>query len=116
VLWKVQEAALLEREAAAGVIPIPRGMKDLEPDLQRLSARIRACGLEDPFREEALKATPPAVLRGALAEARGLGILEAGPAWARQGDQLPGLAEALRKTVQHEMERDRSMPNWPAGA
>ena len=113
---KRQEAALLEREAAAAAIPIPRSMRDLEPDLQRLSARIRACGLEDPFRGEALKTTPPAALRGALAEARGQGLLEAGPTWVQRGDQLPELAEALRKTVQHEMERDRSMPNWPAGA
>ena len=106
---------MLEREAAAGVIPIPRGIRDLEPDLQRLSARFRACGLEDPFQEEALKATSPADLRRVLAEARGRGLLEEGPGWTRHGEQMPDLAETLRRTVQHQVELDLSMPKGPAG-
>ena len=110
-----RESTLLEREAAAGVIPIPRGIQALEPDLQRLSARFRACGLEDPFQEEALKATSPADLRRVLAEARGRGLLEAGPGWTRHGDQMPDLAETLRRTVQHQVELDLSMPKGPAG-
>ena len=106
---------MLEREAAARAIPIPRGIQDLETDLQRLSARISACGLEDPFQEEALKATPPAVLRGVLTEARGRGLLEAGPAWTRHGDQLPDLAEGLRRTIQHQVALEPSLADGLAG-
>ena len=106
----VRSATLLDREASARPLSVPRGMKDLEPDLQRLSARIRACGIEDPFREEALKALPPVSLRGTLAEARGQGLLDDGPAWAQRGDQLQGLAEALRRTLQQELELDRGCP------
>jgi hypothetical protein len=87
-------------------------MKDLEPDLQRLSARFRACGFEDPFREESLKAVSPVALRGRLAEARGVGLLDEGPAWAQRGDQLQGLAGALRKDLQQQMELDRSLRAW----
>lgn len=104
---------MLDREAAAGRIQVPRGMKDLEPDLQRLSARLRACGFQDPFREEALKAVPPAALRERLAEARGRGLLDDGPAWAQRGDQFQDLAEALRKSLQQQLEMDRSSPPWP---
>jgi hypothetical protein len=107
------EAVLLEREACAKPIPVPRTMTDLAPDLQRLSARLRACGLEDPFREEALKAIPPAAIRGALAEARGRGVLDEGPGWAQHGHLLPDLAETLRRTFQHQMDLDRSFPNGP---
>ena len=102
---------MLEREAAAKAISIPPGMTDLEPGLQRLSARIRACGLEDPFRGDALKAIPPSSLRSTIAEARRQGLLDDGPAWTQRGDQVQGLADALRKTLQQEMELDRGLPN-----
>ena len=104
------DQAVLQREAGAEPLRVPKGMKHLEPDLQRLSARVRACGLEDPFREEALKAIPPAALTGALAEARGRGLLMEGPAWVGHRDQLPDLTEAIRRTLDQQMEMDRTLP------
>ena len=104
------DQAVLQREAGTEPLRVPKDMKHLEPDLQRLSARVRACGLEDPFREEALKAIPPAALTGALAEARVHGLLVEGPAWVGHRDQLPDLTEAIRRTLQQQMEMDRTLP------
>lgn len=100
----------LEREAAAEKIRVPNGLKVLEPDIQKASARIRACGLEDPFREGTLKAVPPAHLRSALAEARKDGLLAEGPGWALRRDQVPAMAEGLQMTFQKQLELDRDFP------
>jgi hypothetical protein len=108
---EVRSATLLEREASARPISIPPGMKDLEPGLQRLSARIRACGLEDPFRGDVLKAIPSSSLRSTIAEARRQGLLDDGPAWTQRGDQVQGLADTLRKTLNQELELDRTLPS-----
>ena len=99
-------ASLLAREAGAARIRVPVAMKTLEPDLQRLSARFRASGLEDPFQERTLKAVPPAALRGLLADARGRGLLHEGADWARQGEQLRDFAVALRQSFQRHLELD----------
>lgn len=106
---------VLEREAAAGKIRVPKGLKALEPDIQKTSARIRACGLEDPFREATLKAIPPARLRSALSEARKEGLLVDGPGWSLRHDQVPAMAEGLQNTFQKQMELDRDFPGLPGG-
>ena len=105
----------LEREAAAEKIRVPRALQALEPDIQKGSARIRACGLEDPFREDALKAIPPVHLRSALEEVRKEGLLAEGPVWAIRLDQVPALAEGLQKSFHRQLELDRDMPGLPGG-
>jgi hypothetical protein len=105
----------LEREAAAEKIRVPRALQALEPDIQKGSARIRACGLEDPFREDALKAIPPVHLRSALEEVRKEGLLAEGPVWAIRRDHVPAMAEGLQKSFQRQLELDRDMPGLPGG-
>lgn len=97
------EAGLLKREAGAPALVVPDRLKHLAPDLQRLSARFRACGLPDPLKEAALKAVPPAVLRGALEDARGRGVLGEGTDWVHRRDQLPSLAEDLRVELERQV-------------
>jgi len=97
------ETGLLQREAGAPALVVPDRLKHLAADLQRLSARFRACGLEDPLKGAALKELPPAVLRGALEEARGRGVLEEGTDWAQRRSQLPSVAENLRVELERQV-------------
>jgi hypothetical protein len=98
--WRI--GAVLERETQAAPVQVPGALKGLEPDLQRASARLQACGLDHPFGGETLKAVPPATLRGALEEVRKGGLLTEGPEWALRRDQAPGLAEGLQKRLEVE--------------
>lgn len=101
--------SVLAREATLAPIGVPTALRDLEPDLQRLSARIRACEVKDPFREEALKGTPKVVLRGVLHEAEARGLLEPGPGWTQRLDQVPDTAEAIRAVLARQVELDRGI-------
>lgn len=101
--------AVLARESTQAPIAVPRALLDLEPDLQRLSARIRACEVKDPFQEEALKGTPKVVLRGVLHEAGARGLLEPGPGWVQRLDQVPDTAEAIRGVLARQVELDRGI-------
>lgn len=103
--------AVLERETRVEPVQVPNALKALEPDLQRASARLQACGFGAPFAGETLKALPPATLRGALDEARKGGLLSEGPEWALGRDQVPAMAEALQK----RLEVERPMPDLMLG-
>jgi conjugative relaxase-like TrwC/TraI family protein len=108
--------ATLEREAGAGRLHVPPGLKGLECDLQTASARIEASGLKSPFSRDSLKAVPAAVLRSALGEMRREGLLEEGPEWALRQDQVPRLAEGLHRTLQKHLETDLQLADPPMGA
>lgn len=110
-----EAASLLERESTAARLKVPRGLKTMEPDLQKVSARIRACGLEDPFREDRLRSLPPRVLQAALEEARRAGLMSAGPEWTGRREQVPALAEALHKSLQRQLDLDRDLPGLSRG-
>lgn len=105
----------LERETAAPRIKVPQVLKALEPDLQKASARIRACGLEDPFRDDRLRELPPRTVRAAVEEARKAGMLAEGPGWAVRQDQVQALAESLHKTFQRQLDLDRDLPGISRG-
>lgn len=108
-------AVLLEREAAAARLNVPRALRTLEPELQKASARIRACGLEDPFGEDRLRALPPRVVRAAMAECRKAGLLGEGPEWAARREQVPPMVEGLRKVFQRQLDLDRELPGLARG-
>jgi conjugative relaxase-like TrwC/TraI family protein len=109
------QAVLLEREATAARLNVPRALKALEPDLQMASARIRAFGLEDPFREDRLRDLPPGTVRAAVDEARKAGLMTDGPEWAAQRHQAPALAEGLQKAFQRQLDLDRDLPGLSRG-
>jgi conjugative relaxase-like TrwC/TraI family protein len=113
--FQADQATLLEREAAAAKLNVPRAFKALEPDLQKVSARIRACGLEDPFREERLRGLPPVAVRAAVEEARKAGLMTDGPEWAARRDQVPALAEGIQKSFQRQLDLDRDLPGIARG-
>jgi len=110
-----QEQSLIERAAKAEPIRVPAGLKRDEAELQRLSARFRACGLKDPFQENTLKGTAPRVLRGVLAAARAQGLLDEGPIWSQRLERLSVLAEGTRRALNQELELDRAVPKGPDG-
>jgi hypothetical protein len=113
--FRADQATLLEREAAAARLNVPRALKAMEPDLQKASTRIRACGLEDPFREDWLKGLPPREIRAAVEEARKAGLMTDGPEWTTRRDQVPALAEELRKSFQRQLDLDRDLPGIGRG-
>ncbi len=89
----------------AGRLRVPRALEALEPDLQRLWGRIRACGLEDPFREDRLRNLPPRAVRTAVEEARKAGVMDEGPGWPRErvADLATGLERAFRRELDLEL-------------
>ena len=112
---RTAQADLLERETAAARLNVPRSFRALEPDLQKVSARIRACGLEDPFREDRLRSLPPRAVRAAVEEARKAGLMTNGPEWTARRDQVTELAEGLRKSFQRQLDLDRDLPGMSRG-
>lgn len=101
---------LLEREATAARLNVPQAFKALDHDLQRASARIRACGLEDPFRGDRLRSLPPSAVRAAVEEVRKAGLMADGQEWTTRREQVPALAEELRKSFQRQLDLDRDLP------
>ena len=112
---RAAQAALLERETAAARINVPRALKALEPDLQKLSARVRACGLDDPVPEGRLRNLPPGTVRAAVEEARRAGLLTDGPEWTTRRDQVPALAEGMHRSFQRQVDLDRDQPGIGRG-
>ena len=115
VRFRAAQAVLLEREAAAAKLNVPRALKALAPDLQKASARIRACGLEDPFREERLRDLPPGIVRAAVDEARKAGLMTDGPEWTARRDQVPSLVEGMQRSFQRQQDLDRDLPGLSRG-
>ena len=111
----IAPAVLLEREAAAARLDVPRALRALEPELQKASARIRACGVDDPFGEDRLRALPPRAVRAAMAECRKAGLLGDGPEWAAQREQVPAVVEGLQKAFQRQLDLDRELPGLARG-
>ena len=114
--FRADQAALLEREAAAAKLNVPGAFKAMEPDLQKASARIRACDLEDPFREDRLRGLPPKIVRTAVEEVRKAGLLTEDPDWAARRDQVPALAEGLHRAFQRQLDLDRELPGLGRGS
>ena len=112
---RTEQAGLLEREAAAAKLNVPRALKSLEPDLQMVSARIRACGLEDPFREDRLRSLPPGTLRAAVEEVRQAGLMVEGREWTARRAQVPALVEGLQTTFGRQLDLERGMPGISGG-
>jgi hypothetical protein len=110
-----RERTLMERAEAAKPIRIPETMKGMAADLQRLSARMRARGLEDPFGGDALKVASPKVVRGVLAEAKGLGLLEEDPGWTRRPETWADLSIRLQKSLGQELSQDLNHPRGLGG-
>lgn len=110
-----EQVGLLEREAAAARLAVPRALKALEQDLQKASARIRAFGLEDPFREDRLRSLPPGTLRTAVEEVRKAGLMTEGVEWAARRDQVPALVEGLQKSFQQQLDLERDLPGIARG-
>lgn len=106
----VLRGALLEREAAALRLKVPEALKGLEPELQRLSARIRACGAEDPFLGDRLRALAPSVVRAAVEEGRKAGLVSEGPGWTLRLDQVQVLAGGVERSFQRHLDLDRELP------
>jgi hypothetical protein len=115
VRFRTAQAVLLEREAAAARLNIPRALKPLEPDLQKASARIRAYGLDDPFREDRLRDLPPGIVRAAVDEARKAGLMTNGPEWTVRRAQMPELVEGMHKSFQRQQDLDRDVPGLSRG-
>jgi len=115
VRFRAAQAVLLEREAAEARLNVPRALKALEPDLQKASARIRACGLEDPFREDRLRDLPPGRVRSAVDEARKAGLMTDGPEWTVRGAQMSELVEGMHKSFQRQQDLDRDLPGLSRG-
>jgi hypothetical protein len=113
--FRTVQALLLERESAAARLNVPRALKALEPDLQKASARIRACGLEDPFREDRLRDLPPSTVRAAVNEARKAGLMTDGPEWTVRGAQMSELVEGMHKSFQRQQDLDRDLPGLSRG-
>ena len=113
--FRTAPAVLLEREAAAARLNIPRALKALEPDLQKASARIRACELEDPFREDRLRSLPPGVVRAAVDETRRAGLMIDGPEWTARRDQMPALVEGMHKSFHRQLDLARDEPGLSRG-
>lgn len=113
--FRVDQAALLEREAAAARLNVPRAFKALESDLQKASARIRACWVEDPFREERLRSIPPVAVRAAVEEARKAGLMTDGTEWTVRRDHVPALAEGIQNSFQRHLDLDRDLPGIARG-
>ena len=113
--FRTAQAVLLERETAAARLNVPRALKALEPDLQKASARIRACGLEDPFRKDRLRDLPPGTVRAAVDEARKAGLMTEGPEWTARREQMPALVEEIRKSFQRQLDLDRDLPGMTRG-
>ena len=99
----------LERASAADKIQVPGGLKSLEGDLQRTSARLQAFGHEAPFRADTLKAMAPGTLKAALENVRKGGLLADGPEWTLHKDQAPALAADLNRTLHKQLELDRQV-------
>jgi len=95
-------------EADMRPIRVPPALKELEPGIQRLSARIRACGQEDPFREEALRGVPKAALRGVIREAETRGLMD--PGWGARMDQMKEMGERIRRMLDRQMGIERQLP------
>jgi len=112
---RTAQAALLAREAAAARIQVPRALQALETDLQKASARIRACGLDDPFREDRMRELPPNAVRTAVAEARQAGLLTEGPEWTARREQLPALVAGMERSFQRQQDLDRDLPGLSRG-
>ena len=111
----IAPAVLLEREVAAARLKVPRALKALGPELQKASARIRACGLEDPFGEDRLRALPPRAVRAAVDEVRKVGLLADGPGWAERREQVPAVVEGLQKAFQRQLDLERELPGLARG-
>lgn len=115
VRFRAAQARLLEREAEAAGLKVPQALKALEPDLQKASARIRACGLEDPFRDDRLRDLPPGMVRAAVDEARKVGLMTDGPEWTTRLDQMPVLVEGMQRSFQRQQDLDRDLPGLSRG-
>jgi conjugative relaxase-like TrwC/TraI family protein len=113
--FPAEAAVLLERESAAGKLDVPRALKTLETDLQKASARIRACGLEDPFTEDRLRSLPPRVLQAAVDDARQAGLMTDGPEWTTRRDQVPVLVGEISRSMQRQLDLDRDQPGLARG-
>lgn len=113
--FRAVQAGLLAREAAAVRLEVPRALRTLEPDLQKASARIRAFGLEDPFREDRMRELPPNAVRTAVAEARQAGLLTEGPEWTARREQLPALVAGMERSFQRQQDLDRDLPGLSRG-
>ena len=115
LLFRTEQAALLEREAAAAKLKVPQAFRALEPDLQKASARIRACGLEDPFREDRLRSLAPTSVRAGVEEVRKAGLMTEGREWTARRDQVPALVAGLQKSFQRQLDLDRDLPGISRG-
>ena len=113
--FRAVQAGLLAREAAAARLEVPRALRTLEPDLQKASARIRAFGLEDPFREDRMRELPPNAVRAAVAEARQAGLMTEGPEWTMRREQLPALVAGMERSFQRQQDLDRDLPGLSRG-
>jgi len=112
---RAAQAALLAREAAADRIQVPRALQALDPDLQKASARIRACGMDDPFREDRMRDLPPGAVRAAVEEARKAGLMTEGPEWTGRREQLAALVAGMERSFQRQQDLDRELPGLGRG-
>jgi conjugative relaxase-like TrwC/TraI family protein len=106
---------LLDRETTADVLRVPQGLRNLEGELRQASARIRACGVEDPFRADRLPEVPPAVVREALQAIRREGLMDEGTAWTGRRELLPSLAGRIERTFQRQVDLERDQPGGLGG-
>lgn len=89
--------SILDKEQNAKPISVPKAFEKESEDLQKLSGRLEALGVKNPFTKESLTNSAPAEVRKALDRCRESGLLEEGSSWAFKGGQARGLAQEIEK-------------------
>lgn len=89
--------SILEKEENAKAPAIPKAFESNKEDLQRISARMEALGIKNPFTKDSLTNSAPAEIKKAIERCRETGLLDEGKEWAFKAGQVRGLAQDLEK-------------------
>lgn len=89
--------SILEKEENAKAPSIPKAFEKNQEDLKRISARMEALGIKNPFTKDSLTNSAPAEIKKAIESCRESGLLDEGHDWAFKAGQIRNLAQTLEK-------------------